>query len=152
MLTWCISVFRTHRIRETGNTAPKTLPLAIATAMEKPKQAGKGVEVETTKETTPRTEVLPAATRTELHRPTIPLPKIKPRQKPGNQPATGQTKAGGVKGFFRTAASVVVQPPVEEEEREPHEANGDSRVLKDCDAESRGNKASAPEEDVDMGV
>ncbi|KAJ9124240.1 hypothetical protein QFC22_001039 [Naganishia vaughanmartiniae] len=136
--------------QKTRNTAPKTLPLATAPAMEQTKSTGKGAEVETAKEITPRIQG-PAATRTEVPRLTIPLPKIKPRQKPGNQPITGQSKASGLKALFRTAASVMMQPPVEEEDRIDG-AIQNPQASKDGGAGSRGNRASAPEEDVDMGV
>jgi hypothetical protein len=140
-----------ERARETRNTAPKTLPLATAPVVEKVKPFGKGIEAEIAKETVPRADV-PAATRIEAPRPVIPLPKSKPRQKPGNQLLTGQTENVMAKGLFRTAASVVIQPTAEEEDRERDEAVDVPRVSKDCGADPRGNKASAPEDDVDMGV
>ncbi|KAJ9106340.1 hypothetical protein QFC21_001486 [Naganishia friedmannii] len=138
--------------RETRNAAPKTVPLAPAPVVEKTKPTGKGAEADTAKKAiVPRTEVH-VATRTDAPRPTIPLPKSKPRQKPGNQPTTGQAKGAGIKGLFRTAASVVVQPPAEDEIGECPGATENLKASKQSGAGSRGNKASAPEEDVDMGV
>ncbi|KAJ9094200.1 hypothetical protein QFC19_008052 [Naganishia cerealis] len=131
-----------RQTRETRSTMHKTLPFAKGPVRaEKGRPIAKESRPEAGKNTPPRTE---------LARPTIPLPKSKPREKPANH-LTGETRAGG-KGLFRTAASVLVQPLAEGEDREQSEADVISKAAEECDGQPRPNKASAPEEDVDMGV
>lgn len=90
----------------------------------------------------------PEQARAETNRPVIPLPKSKPKQRLADPAREQDTGAG--KALFRTAASIVVPTSTPEE------------VVKRVDAPlvaadklsswATKDKASVPEEDVDMGV
>lgn len=86
--------------------------------------------------------------RTEIVRPTIPLPKSKPKHPTVNQSSQQNTNTG--KGLFRTAASITVPTVTTEEVLASLDA---AQAQTDKPQNQPGvNKASVPEEDVDMGV
>jgi hypothetical protein len=86
--------------------------------------------------------------RTEIVRPIIPLPKTKPKQPTVNQSGGQNPNAG--KSLFRTAASITVPPVTTEDVLTPvHAAQAQTNKAQ---SQAGFNKASVPEEDVDMGV
>jgi hypothetical protein len=82
-------------------------------------------------------------------RPTIPLPKSKAKNKQAGNPSNEQGPTAA-KGLFRTAASIVVPTTVHEEVLKQVAApQGSADKVPN---QAGVNKASVPEEDVDMGV
>lgn len=86
--------------------------------------------------------------RTEVARPSIPLPKSKPRHQAIDQPSEYQVNVG--KGLFRTAASITVQTSTTQEAAK--QVDGTSAPTEAASMGAGLPKASVPEEDVDMGV